>query len=219
MSDHLQWNYVHSLTNQLWSVSCVPVFPNLSPDVLIEDTTQPENRIHELKVFIFTRFFPAYLCTVLFWRMTCLSCSLQMSHHCFGDGFPKLPAVQHHRPAVLQPWRAGDHVCIPSHLQHLPARGGRHFGRRWEFNEQKSMLARQRGLDLAPETIVSCQWDYFTAPDRVRLPSLCSKHQTSDIRHVWYQSHVLGRSSGVCVQTVTLLKSGNCPYVSGPAHF
>lgn len=91
--------------------------------------------------YLFSQGFPACLCTVLFRRLTCLSRSLQMSDHCFGDGFPKRPAVQHHHPAVLQPRRAGDHVCVPSHLQHLPD-GGRHrFGRRWEFNEQKWMLA------------------------------------------------------------------------------
>lgn len=47
-------------TNQLWAASRVPIFPNLfwkiSPDVPSGDATQPENRIHELKVFIFARF-------------------------------------------------------------------------------------------------------------------------------------------------------------------
>lgn len=60
-----------------------------------------------------------------------IPCFVQMSDHRVGDGFPELPAVQHHRPAVLQPRWAGDHVCVPSHLQHLPAGGGSHICGKW----------------------------------------------------------------------------------------
>lgn len=60
-----------------------------------------------------------------------IPCFVQMSNHRLGDGFPELPAVQHHRPAVLQPRRAGDHVRVPSHLQHLPAGGGSHICGKW----------------------------------------------------------------------------------------
>lgn len=53
----------------------------------------------------------------------CRPCSAQMPNHRPGDGLPELPAVQHHHPVVLQLWRSGAHVCVPAHLQHLPAGG------------------------------------------------------------------------------------------------
>lgn len=53
--------------------------------------------------------------------------SVQMPNHRPGDGLPELPAVQHHRPVVLQLQRAGAHVCIPPHLQHLPDGGSDYF--------------------------------------------------------------------------------------------
>lgn len=60
-----------------------------------------------------------------------IPCFIQMSNHRIGDRLPELPAVQHHRPAVLQPCRAEHHVCLPSHLQHLPASGGSFICGKW----------------------------------------------------------------------------------------
>ncbi|XP_068185839.1 ileal sodium/bile acid cotransporter isoform X1 [Antennarius striatus] len=47
----------------------------------------------------------------------------QVPDHRAGDGLPERPAVQHHRPAVLQSGRAGPDVRLPPHLQHLPDGG------------------------------------------------------------------------------------------------
>lgn len=58
----------------------------------------------------------------LLMRFVIVPLFVQMSNHCTGDRYPEFPVVQHYRPAVLHPRGAGKDVCLPPHLQHLPAR-------------------------------------------------------------------------------------------------
>lgn len=108
-----------TIAPSLWIIGTIYPFIGCSLGFfLARFVGQPWYRWGDTKMFLT----PLHLKFDLLMRFVIVPLFVQMSNHCTGDRYPECPVVQHYRPTVLQPRGAGNHVCLPPHLQHLPAR-------------------------------------------------------------------------------------------------